>query len=140
MDKINWHEKPNFWLKILNELAGNYAPAILLIHSNRDWKMLAEKMLLEQMGRHNIGLYNFEDYGDFWQERRNMDFEFAYVEEKDKVMIRGNRADFDRNRPLSFMVEMTGIRSSEIVLTDENSCSLPLQIKEVAKGKDLAFQ
>ncbi len=141
MDETNWHEKPDFWLKILNKLAGNYAPAILLIHPNREWKMLAEKMLVERMDRQNIGLYNFEDYGDFWQERRSMDFEFAYVEEKDKVMIRGKRADFDRNKDLSFMVETASGRCpSEIVLTDENSYSLQLQIKEVAKGKYLAFQ
>ncbi len=58
-----------------------------------------------------------------------------------KVMIRGSRADFDSNRHLSFMVETASGRcSSEIVLTDENSYSLPLQIKEVTRGKYMAFQ
>lgn len=57
-----------------------------------------------------------------------------------KVMIRGSRVDFDRNKDLSFMVETASGRCpSEIVLTDENSYSLTLQIKEVAKGKYLAF-
>ena len=85
MDETNWHEKPDLWLKILNKLAGNYAPAILLIHPNR--------------------------------------------------------ADFDKNRHLSFMVETeSGRQPSEIVLVDENAFSLLLQVKEVASGKFLAYR
>lgn len=141
MSENNWQEKPNLWLKILNKLAGNYAPAILLIHPNREWKMLAEKQLIEKMDRQAVGLYNFEDYGDFWQARRKMSFEFSYMKEKDKVMIRGNRADFEQNPNLTFMVETTsGKRPSKIVLVDENSCSFPLQVKEVQKGKFMAYR
>lgn len=141
MDETNWHEKPDRWLKILNKLAGNYAPAILLIHPNREWKMSAEKLLIDRMDQQAIGLYNFEDYGDFWSARRELVFEFAYVEEKDKVMIRADRADFDRNTHLSFMIETeSGRQPSEIVLVDENAFSLPLQVKEVARGKFLAYR
>ncbi len=141
MDETHWHEKLDIWLKILNKLTGNYALALLLIHPNREWKILAEKLLVDRMDRWTIGLYNFEDYGDFWSARRELVFEFAYAAKKDKVMIRANHADFDKNGYLSFMVETeSGRQPSQIVLVDENAFSLPLQVKEAAPRKFLAYR
>lgn len=51
MDETHWHEKLDIWLKILNKLTGNYALALLLIHPNREWKILAEKLLVDRMDR-----------------------------------------------------------------------------------------
>ncbi len=140
MNETNWHEKPAIWHRIMSKLAGNFSPSMLLIHPNREWKMQAQKMLVDMMDRERVGLYNFEDYGDFWLARRALQYEFAYVEEKGKVIIRGKREDFARNPHLSFMIETAnGQRPSEVVLMDENSYSRPLKIKDMASGKYMAY-
>ncbi len=140
MDETNWHEKPELWLKLTDKLAGNYAPSMLLIHPNREWKMQAQKLLIDRLDRQKVGLYNFEDYGDFWLARRALHFDFAFIEEKGKVVIRANREDFEQNQHLCFMIEtVSGQRPSSVVLMDENSFSYPLIIKELSTGKFLAY-
>ncbi len=141
MDETNWHEKPELWLKLISKLSGNYAPSMLLIHPNREWKMLAEKMLVDRMDRQRVGLYNFEDYGDFWLARKAFDYEFAFIEEKGKVIIRAKREDFGKNTHLSFMIETnSGQKPSEVVLMDENFFSCPLIIQDMGNGKFLAYR
>lgn len=141
MNEENWHEKPDLWLKIMNKLAGNYAPSVLLIHPNRQWKMEAEKMLVEKMDRTNTALWNFEDYGDFWIGRRNLTFGFSGVEGKEKVMIRVSRSEISENPHLSFMVELPeDSPQPEVVLLDENSYAFPMRVKKMASGKYMACQ
>ncbi len=135
----NWHEKPALWLGIMHKLAGNYAPSMLLIHPNREWKMLVEKALVDTMDREKYGLFNFEDYGDFWLARRALHYEFSFIEATGKVIIRATRHDFDNNPHLSFMIEADQMPSA-VVLMDENAFSLPLQIKQVATGRFLAYR
>lgn len=132
----NWHEKPELWMKIMKKLAGNYAPSILLIHPNRDWKMYAQKLLVESMDRNTVGLYNFEDFGDFWTGRSRLGFGFSYISEKRKVMIRVNRNDIENNPHITFMVECGYDNPvSEIVVVDENSFSIPLSVTKTSAGK-----
>lgn len=140
MDENNWQNVPAMWRRVMGKLAGNYAPSILLIHPNREWKMLAEKMLVERLDRTDVGLWNLEDYGDFWVARSGLRFAFAPVEGKNKVMIRAERADFDKNPHLCFMVETSADASApEVVLLDENSNSRPLRVKRMAAGKFMAY-
>lgn len=140
MNEKNWSEKSERWLKIINKLAGNYAPSMLLIHPNRDWKMKAEKQLVEIMDLNKIGLYNFEDYGDFWLARREFKFEYGYDKSEGRVIIRSTRKEFEKNPHICFMVEIeTGQKLSEVVLMDENSFSRKLRIKNVAHDKYMAY-
>ena len=81
INENNWMEKPAMWHEVQGKLQGNYAPAILLIHPNRKWKMLAEKMLVEMTDLTRVGMYNFEDFGDFWNARRDLTFDYGYDEE-----------------------------------------------------------
>ena len=81
INENNWMEKPDMWHTVQGQLQGNYAPAILLIHPNRKWKMQAEKMLVEMTDLTKVGMYNFEDFGDFWNARRELDFDYAYNED-----------------------------------------------------------
>ncbi len=80
INKNNWMEKPAMWHEVQGKLQGNYAPAILLIHPNRKWKMLAEKMLVEMTDLTRVGIYSFEDFGDFWNARRDLTFDYGYDE------------------------------------------------------------
>ena len=80
INEKNWVEKPAMWHEVQGKLQGNYAPAILLIHPNRKWKMLAEKMLVEMTDLTRVGIYSFEDFGDFWNARRDLTFDYGYDE------------------------------------------------------------
>ncbi len=81
INEKNWMEKPAMWHAVQGKLQGNYAPAILLIHPNRKWKMEAEKMFVEMTDHSRVGLYNFEDFGDFWNARRDLTFDFGFEAE-----------------------------------------------------------
>ncbi len=88
INENNWMEKPAIWHSVQGKLQGNYAPAILLIHPNRRWKMQAEQMLVEMTDPARVGLYNFEDYGDFWNARRALDFDYTYDQQTACLDIR----------------------------------------------------
>ena len=139
MTEDNWMEKPELWLKVLNKLKGNYAPSILLIHPNREWKMLAQKMLVESMDRSAVGLYNFEDYGDFWIQRHELEFESCFLEESDKVMIQVDRLDVG-NKAYTFGIDCkSGIVPKVIILVDKQQNRMQLQVKQISAGRYLAY-
>lgn len=139
MTEDNWMEKPKLWLKVMNKLKGNYAPSILLIHPNREWKMLAQKMLVESMDRSSIGLYNFEDYGDFWLQRHELEFESCFLEESGKVMIQVNSLDVG-NKAYTFGIDCKlGIVPKVIILVDKQQNSIQLQMKQISAGRYLAY-
>lgn len=77
-DTWNTHPAPDDWYKAMEKLRGNYASAVLLIHPNREWKMTLQKRLIDQLDLNEVGLYNFEDYGDFWLSRLSNDFSYDY--------------------------------------------------------------
>ncbi len=138
MDEDNWREKIPIWLETLNKLKGNYAPAILLIHPNREWKMRAEEMLVNKMDRSTIGLWNFEDYGDFWLNRRALDFDFCYIPEGNKVLIKAKREEIVKNRGLAFAIE-TLVVPNEVIIVDENMYGYKLSLKQIADNRFLAI-
>lgn len=139
MEEDNWMEKPELWLKVLNKLKGNYAPSILLIHPNREWKMLAQKMLVESIDRSIVGLYNFEDYGDFWLQRHKLEFESCYLKENGKVIIQVDRLEVG-NKAYTFGIDCkAGIIPKEVILVDRNQNSIQLRIKQIAAKRYLAY-
>lgn len=140
IDETNLQEKADIWLKIMSKLSGNYAPSILLIHPNRKWKMEVQKKLIESMAGKMYGLWNFEDYGEFWVNRYSLHFNIGYIEEENKVIVRANRTDFDSNSYMSFILEMDGERQApQVILLDENSYSKPMRVKNVAQGRFIAY-
>ncbi|MDE7097034.1 MAG: hypothetical protein K2O47_06040, partial [Muribaculaceae bacterium] len=81
------HRAPEDWKNAMQKLRGNYASAILLIHPNREWKMILQKKLIDSLDLSEVGLYNFEDYGDFWISRLNNKFSYYYNEEDGQLTI-----------------------------------------------------
>lgn len=141
MTEDNWHEKPARWLRLMEKLQGNFAPSMLLIHPNREWKMLSEKMLVEHMDRTTMGIYNFEDYGHFWLQRRQLQHTFAHNQAHDKIVIRATRAEFDANPHLSFVIHTaTAQPPRQVVLIDEHSMALPLSVHTLSPGTYIAVR
>lgn len=136
MTEDNWHEKPAVWHKIFEKLRGNYMSSIILIHPNREWKMEAQKMLVEMMDLSKSGLYNFHDYGDFWIGRHNFDFDYVYTPDEGKVIVQASAADIARNPSLGIMIEVS-VPVNDITLVDENGNVHPVRITTPAPGKYL---
>lgn len=136
MTEDNWQEKPAIWYDIFNKLRGNYMSSIILIHPNRKWKMEAEKMLVEMMDLSGSGLYNFQDYGDFWIGRHNFEFDYVYLADEEKVIVRASAADIARNPSLGIMIEASA-PVSDITLVDETGTVRPGRVTTPAPGKYL---
>ncbi len=86
-DTWNIHPAPEQWNDAMNKLRRNYASAILLIHPNREWKMTLQKRLIDQLDLNEVGLYNFEDYGDFWVSRLNTEYTYDFDKDSGKLAI-----------------------------------------------------
>lgn len=142
----NWQHHPGqYWLPVLNKLAGNYAPCVLLVHPNREWKMSMQKSLIDQMDKSRIGLWNFEAYGDFWRQRRALDFDYAYIAEKRKVIIRvpdlGQAQQAQQANGIPFAIDVhDGAGLDEVVLMDANQQAIHLTFQQIAPGRYLATQ
>lgn len=133
MDSTNWRQKPAVWLTLLNKLRRNYAPAVVLIHPNREWKMEAEKMLVDSMDRSAVGLFNFEDYGDFWEARRELTFSYETNDSLSHLTLHVKKTDIERNWNMSFVVEKTdGVLPTTIDLQDEGGRQYELAVRRLS--------
>lgn len=123
-DKIsedNYLQKVEIWNTVLGKLQTNYAPTILLIHPNRDWKMFAERELVKKLNLQDVGLYNFQDYGDFWNGRRDFTFETAYDEANATIYIKTTMDQIKANPKLHLMLEAKeGVEFKQAMLVTEN--------------------
>ena len=139
MDENNWHEKPDIWLDVMNKLKNNYASSIILIHPNRDWKMFVLKQLIEKMDRNKIGLYNFEDYGDFWVDRQKTSIEYDYNAEDGTLMIKSNLSA-EQSKACSFAIDIhQDITITKVVLLNEMNYGRTMIIKPIAHNRFLAY-
>lgn len=115
----NWdtHHAVSDWQAAMQKLRGNYASSIILIHPNREWKMTLEKRLVESLDLAEVGLYNFEDYGDFWISRLNTDYGYEVDENFGRVTITADMETLKRSG-LAFAVETTLETEPEVVFSD----------------------
>ena len=139
MDEDNWQEKPALWFGIFNKLKNNYASSVILIHPNREWKMEAEKMLVEMMDLRECGLYNFEEYGDFWNARRDFNFDTYYDPATGKVTLKANSTDLAINQALGILIDGYADITS-VTLIDENGTIHPVRVKSMPLGGFLVTQ
>lgn len=134
----NYPEKVDIWFEVLNNLKDNYAPCIILIHPNRRFKMEAQRILIDMMDMSTCGLYNFEDYGDFWNVRHNFDFNFDYQEATQQLVIQASEEDIlkAQNAVLGLMVEAK-LPVENYRLVDFDLKEYPISVKEFKNGRKL---
>lgn len=125
MNEDNYQEKARLWIELFNKLKGNYASSIILVHPNREWKMTAQKILVEGMDKEVCGLYNFIDYGDFWLGRERFDYESFVVPDDNKVIVRAKATDIAANPSLAITIEVQGADAPSVVLIDEDGVEHP---------------
>ncbi len=127
-DTWSTHRAPDEWENAMQKLRGNYASAILLVHPNRDWKMKLQKKLIDRLDLSEVGMYNFEDYGDFWISRLNNKYTFSFdAAEKQMTIITDDLESVKKNH-LTYAVE-TGYKELTTVVVTNSDASEVLETK-----------
>jgi hypothetical protein len=132
-----WNHAPDIWLNVLEKLQRNYAPTVLLIHPNRDWKMFAMRQLVETMDRNKVGLYNFEAYGDFWLAREKMSFDYTYSPDNKSVVVWANEPIADTAACIFAVDIQSDIAIEEAIFVDATGQQFKLQIQKMQEGRYL---
>ena len=140
MTDTAWNHAPNIWLKVLEKLQRNYAPTVLLIHPNRDWKMFAMRQLVGAMDRDKVGLYNFEAYGDFWLAREKMSFDYTYLPDRKSVVIWVNEPIEDAAACIFAVDVQTDIAIEEAIFVDAMGRQSKLQIQKKQERRYLLLK
>jgi len=84
MTADNYSDKVSNWLEVINANANNGAPTTLLIHPNRDYKLSAEELLINQLPL-DIIILDMDSFGDYWRKRE--DFKFISEVKRNKMKI-----------------------------------------------------
>ena len=71
---------PN-WIDILKKNDDNNAPTVLLIHPNRGWKLDALKSIIAAKPA-SVMTYDLDAFGDYWLERRDLDYDYSITNNK----------------------------------------------------------
>ncbi len=133
----NYMEKVAVWKSVQERNASNHAPTVLLIHPNRSWKVIAEQSFIRGLST-NTAIIPFEEYGAYWKDRQNTDFDFKQTPDSNltiKVNLPGNEI----NKKLSFIVK-NGMMLKEIQVVDSNQIALPfIQTKIHENDKLISF-
>lgn len=134
--KENYLQKVEIWKQELEALTNNYAPCVILVHPNREWKKKALRSFIEQLNRVECGLYNFETFGDFWLNRFDFDFSFDYNAEASTVTIRALRAHIVKNSSLGLVVESKKpIKAYRLI--DEDLVKHPISVVSLSDTRKL---
>lgn len=139
MSDSAWMHAPDIWLNVMNKLKNNYAPSILLIHPNRDWKMYVQKMLIDRLNTKQTGLYNFEEYGDFWLARENLQFNYGYNSTHQTVIIHTNSSSKENKAHVFAIDVQPNTLIKRIILVYSNGETQNLKFKAIQKNRLLAF-
>ncbi len=77
MISSNYLQKVANWGIVTRQYADNHAPVNLLIHPNRIYKLHAQMKYISDLP-FGVVPYNFEDYGDFWKARQNLEYSTTF--------------------------------------------------------------
>ncbi|MDE6380299.1 MAG: T9SS type A sorting domain-containing protein [Muribaculaceae bacterium] len=123
----------------MQKLRGNYASAILLIHPNREWKMTLQKKLIDRLDPTEVGLYNFEDYGDFWISRLNCAYSYSFDESEGILTITADTKELKKSL-MTFGVEVSGHDVKSVVISNmDASETYEAKLKKLTDTRYLAI-
>lgn len=133
------HPAPDQWFAAMNKLHGNYANAVLLIHPNREWKMTLQKRLIDQLDLNEVGLYNFEEYGDFWLARHNADYSYSFDPQSGILTITSDTETLRKSK-MTFAVEVNDADiSGAVIRNSDGSEVLESDLRKIADRRYLVI-
>ena len=96
-------------------------------------------MLIDRLDLSEVGLYNFEDYGDFWLSRLNCDYSYSFDESNGTLTIIADTQKLKKSL-MTFGVEITGHNIESVVITNnDGSEAYPAQMKKLTDTRYLAI-
>ena len=140
-DKItseNYMQKVDIWLDVVNAHKNNYAPCVILIHPNRDWKMFAMREFVDKVNKADFGFCKLDEYGHFWNARTEFDFEFDYQQEHQQLVIKSTPSNIRKAATVGIMVE-GDLPIKNYRLIDGNFNDYPISIVPFGDGKNLVL-
>lgn len=138
-DTWDEHPAPDDWYAAMEKLRGNYANAVLLIHPNREWKMTLQKKLIDRLDLSEVGLYNFEDYGDFWLTRLNADYDYDFNNENGILTVTTDTEAMLRHK-MTFAVDVKdSVISGAVVADAESGEEVEAELRQISDGRYLVI-
>jgi peptidoglycan/xylan/chitin deacetylase (PgdA/CDA1 family) len=124
LESTNIDQVVAVWTDVIARNAANNAPSVLLLSTNRGWKLEALQNLIAGLPQGVIS-YNFEDYGDYWLDRTALDFD--YYLSNDTLLIQLNRTG-NPAEDLSLMIE-NGNLLTKLIVRDNLGTNLTFYTK-----------
>lgn len=100
----NYLSKVDIWTDVTYRYAKNHSPITLLIHPNRNYKLLAEIEYLNRLPA-STSITNMEEYGRFWRKRDSLNFYTEINGSALSVHFNNEELRFDQ----SFIVDFAGL-------------------------------
>lgn len=124
------------WLSVIEANTNNFAPTTILIHPNRDYKLLAEELLLDNLPQ-DISVLDMETFGDFWEKRDRFCFitDFSENSGNKKLKILISNDSFPAENLTIFI--KGGKLLSEITVRDENGRQINFKVSEGTGTSDI---
>ena len=92
ISSTNYPSVVAIWTSVTRKNDANNAPTVLLVHPNRQWKILAEAMYLDSLPTTSV-ITTMEEFGEFWQERDTLDFTSTLTNNNLRIQINTNTPD-----------------------------------------------
>ena len=122
--ETNIDEVVAIWADVLSGNNRNNAPTTLLISPNREWKLQALQGLLASAPE-GVITYNFEDFGDYWLDRKALDFDYTLNESILTIKIKSDLAPAE---DLSLVI-VNGTKISQFIVINSLGQSVPFSVK-----------
>ena len=117
IDSITYTTLISRWKNVIVKNYANNAPTVLLIHPTRDYKLWAQRGLINQLPA-GFAYYSIEGYGDYWRKRLDTKFTSTLAANNLTIVIENASLPLDSN--FSLVVD-NGQNLNSITVKDESN-------------------
>jgi hypothetical protein len=128
----NYMYKVKEWVDATRKYDQNNASTVLLIHPNRNYKLIAQESYLDSLPE-TMKPMAFEDFGRFWRKRDSLVYHTILQDDTLFVLM-----DSDYTNSLSFVIDTIALDS--IVFLDKNGLPLHMNSQPFGNSQKLYFQ
>lgn len=116
LTETNYIEKADNWLSVISKVDANNAPTVLLIHPNRDYKLVGQEYFIAHLPE-SICIKEMGEFGDYWRAREAFNFRTQMIGNSLQISILGQ--DLLLNEDMSLIVS-NGQDLDNITVTQED--------------------
>ncbi len=128
----NFMYKVKEWVDATRKYDRNNSSIVLLIHPNRNYKLIAQESYLDSLPE-TMKPMAFEDFGRFWRKRDSLVYHTSLAD--DTLIV---QMDSDYTNSLSFVIDTMSLDS--IVFLDKNGLPILMKSQPFGTTQKLFFQ